>query len=304
MIHSFSVILTLNVAIALTTFPTTLNAQSRSDSRGDAYQRYADGLLRNYDRNKDGVLSGSELNEMRRPPKNADTNKDGNVSREELVSAIMNPRRSVKTSQNSTAERSERRSEKASPTTKSPVNVRINLFQFKSDLEISMARQIVKLLNQNDDSAKIIDAIADLEEVIATDELYADLPEGRKLEFGSNSGSGNDLFSVQATLIDADPTIKCNLEIQKTATKDKYSSIGSAPSPQKIQRDIQNAIRDQLNQRGGNRGRNYAAIAKSNSEPWYLEIKTSVHCDLGETSAMIFKHDGRLWMLVTTFGGS
>ena len=66
---------------------------SRSSKKGfnsgnDAYRRYAEGLLKNYDKDKDGRLSKKELEEMRRPPKNADTNKDGYVDKSELVASV------------------------------------------------------------------------------------------------------------------------------------------------------------------------------------------------------------------------
>ena len=54
----------------------------------DAYIRYAEGLLKNYDKNKDKKLSKKEMEEMRRPPKNADTNKDGFVDKNELIASV------------------------------------------------------------------------------------------------------------------------------------------------------------------------------------------------------------------------
>lgn len=58
------------------------------NSGSDAYRRYAEGLLKNYDKNKDNKLSKSELSEMRRPPENADKNKDGFVDRNELIASV------------------------------------------------------------------------------------------------------------------------------------------------------------------------------------------------------------------------
>jgi hypothetical protein len=70
------------------------SASSKSRSPGfnsgnDAYDRYAEGLLKNYDKDKDQKLSKAELKEMRRPPQNADKNRDGFVDKSELVESIM-----------------------------------------------------------------------------------------------------------------------------------------------------------------------------------------------------------------------
>ncbi|MEM9411134.1 MAG: hypothetical protein AAGA30_08480, partial [Planctomycetota bacterium] len=72
---------------------TTNKSSSSSERKGfntgsDAYKRYAEGLLKNYDKNKDGRLSKKELEEMRRPPKNADTNGDGYIDKNELISSV------------------------------------------------------------------------------------------------------------------------------------------------------------------------------------------------------------------------
>ncbi len=58
------------------------------NSGSDAYIRYAEGLLKNYDKNKDQKLSRSELKEMRRPPENADSNGDGFVDKNELIASV------------------------------------------------------------------------------------------------------------------------------------------------------------------------------------------------------------------------
>lgn len=65
------------------------NTAKRFDStKSDAYRKYAEGLFKNYDKNKDGRLSKDELGEMRRPPKNADANKDGFVDKNELIASV------------------------------------------------------------------------------------------------------------------------------------------------------------------------------------------------------------------------
>ena len=66
------------------------------NSGSDAYKRYAEGLLKNYDKNKDSKLSKKELAEMRRPPENADSNGDGYVDKNELIASVS--KRSTKNS--------------------------------------------------------------------------------------------------------------------------------------------------------------------------------------------------------------
>ena len=58
------------------------------NSGSDAYKRYAEGLMKNYDKNKDKKLSKTEMKEMRRPPANADKNGDGYVDRNELIASV------------------------------------------------------------------------------------------------------------------------------------------------------------------------------------------------------------------------
>jgi Ca2+-binding EF-hand superfamily protein len=62
----------------------------RSGLGGDAYKRYAEGLIKSYDKNKDGLLSKEELKNMRSPPKDADKNLDGYVDKHELIDSVMN----------------------------------------------------------------------------------------------------------------------------------------------------------------------------------------------------------------------
>ena len=57
--------------------------------RPSAYERYADGLLKNYDKDSDGFLNSKELKAMRRPPKKAaDTDGDGKISKLELMASF------------------------------------------------------------------------------------------------------------------------------------------------------------------------------------------------------------------------
>ena len=63
------------------------NASTSSDDQSK-YQKYAESLFSNYDKDKDGKLSQDELKAMRRPPANADQNKDGIVEFQELVDSL------------------------------------------------------------------------------------------------------------------------------------------------------------------------------------------------------------------------
>jgi len=55
----------------------------------ERYRRYAEGLLRQYDRNRNGRLERDEWRHMRGDPERADRNRDGVITREELTARLM-----------------------------------------------------------------------------------------------------------------------------------------------------------------------------------------------------------------------
>lgn len=81
------------------------------NSGSDAYKRYAEGLLKSYDDDKDGRLSKTELKDMNRPPKKADKNRDGYVDKAELIASVQE--RSGVSSDSKATEKLRRRSSKA-----------------------------------------------------------------------------------------------------------------------------------------------------------------------------------------------
>ena len=84
---------------------------SSYNSGNDRYKRYADALLKQYDKDKDNRLSKSEVKAMRRPPSEADSNGDGMISRDELIDSIANPKSSSRSS--SSEEKSTRSSSRS-----------------------------------------------------------------------------------------------------------------------------------------------------------------------------------------------
>ena len=92
----------------------TSSANRRGFNSGnDAYKRYAEGLLKGYDKDKDGRLSKKELKEMRRPPKNADKNKDGYVDKAELIASVEERSGVKKSGSNASADKLRRPTNKA-----------------------------------------------------------------------------------------------------------------------------------------------------------------------------------------------
>lgn len=63
---------------------TTANFNKSSDR----FEKYADGLIKRYDKNDDGELDKKEMQSFKRPPVGVDRNNDGVVSRSELVGAL------------------------------------------------------------------------------------------------------------------------------------------------------------------------------------------------------------------------
>ena len=64
------------------------SSQSSTSSSGDKFRKYADGLIAEYDANKDGKLDKDEIAKMKQKPENADLDKDGFVSPGELTEAL------------------------------------------------------------------------------------------------------------------------------------------------------------------------------------------------------------------------
>ena len=66
-------------------------------------------MIKQYDKDKDGKISKTEIKEMRRPPTGADSNKDGFISKEELIASLSGankPSSSGSTSRNESSTRS------------------------------------------------------------------------------------------------------------------------------------------------------------------------------------------------------
>jgi Ca2+-binding EF-hand superfamily protein len=87
---------------------TSQNDSDAYNSGSDRYKRYADALLKQYDKDKDNKLSKSEIKTMRRPPGQADSNGDGMITRDELIDSITNPKKSEPSASRDSEERSSR----------------------------------------------------------------------------------------------------------------------------------------------------------------------------------------------------
>jgi Ca2+-binding EF-hand superfamily protein len=61
-----------------------------STNGGDKNRKYADGLIDEYDANKDGRLDKEEVSKMKQKPVNADLDNDGMISAGELTEAVAN----------------------------------------------------------------------------------------------------------------------------------------------------------------------------------------------------------------------
>ena len=66
------------------------SSPSSSSSSADKFRKYADGLITEYDANKDGKLDKDEIGKMKQKPENADLDKDGMISPGELTEALAN----------------------------------------------------------------------------------------------------------------------------------------------------------------------------------------------------------------------
>ena len=87
--------------------PVTSSAAAPKVDRSK-YLKYAQSLVENYDKDKDGKLSKTEVKAMRRPPVGADVDKDGFITENELVDSLSGANKSKTAS--STASKSSTKS--------------------------------------------------------------------------------------------------------------------------------------------------------------------------------------------------
>ncbi len=74
------------------------------------YIKYAQSLVENYDKDKDGKLSKTEVKAMRRPPVGADVDKDGFITEDELVDSLSGANKAKPTASTSSSSRDKYRS--------------------------------------------------------------------------------------------------------------------------------------------------------------------------------------------------
>lgn len=111
----------------------TSNASTRSSSSSSSsssadsqakYKKYAESLIGNYDKDKDGKLNKDEIKQMRRPPVGADADKDGFITQEELLDSLSGANKSttkvtVKSDSGSDGSRSSRYDRRSSSNSRS-----------------------------------------------------------------------------------------------------------------------------------------------------------------------------------------
>jgi Ca2+-binding EF-hand superfamily protein len=72
-----------------TTYSSSSSSSPSSSADSQAkYQKYAESLISNYDKDKDGKLNRDEIKQMRRPPVGADADKDGFITQSELLDSL------------------------------------------------------------------------------------------------------------------------------------------------------------------------------------------------------------------------
>lgn len=87
------------------------SSSSKSSDSAEKYEKYADSLVSQYDEDKDGKLSKTEIKKMRRPPAGADADKDGFITKSELLASLSGDSKSSSGSDSSSSsDKEEKRS--------------------------------------------------------------------------------------------------------------------------------------------------------------------------------------------------
>jgi hypothetical protein len=65
------------------------SSRDSDKDREEKYRRYAEGIIRRYDKNRNGRLEKDEWSGMRGEPEKADKNRDGVITREEMIERLL-----------------------------------------------------------------------------------------------------------------------------------------------------------------------------------------------------------------------
>ena len=228
----------------------TTSGQKMSSS---AYERYAEGLFKNYDQDEDGYLDAEEMGQMRRPPENADTDNDGKISKAELLDSARQksgkrkaekPGRSVGKSLGSLlGVKASRKSDnpefydallKASQKTDASelYDVQFHLFQFSDDAGEDVTSLIAQLDVANDDPKGLMAPFIDHEKLVDSARFQIGmLKDGRmELEFGMQNDSQRIAFD--AHLKATSPKIQCQIKLESLsqgAVTESAKMVSSKP---------------------------------------------------------------------------
>lgn len=221
----------LSLVLASLFFSAAASGQPAESRRtDDAYRRYAEGIMKHYDKNKDNKLNATELANMRRPPKNwreYDQNLDLALSVDELLNSIKK-----KPSKNEN---------KKTETSFNTVSMQVDLIRLPTNVDPKLIEAVTsnlsalaKLLEQED----ILDLLGS-----PVNSISANVLLGHPTELNNNfwDDSGNpEECQIQVEIMKTHPMTAIRLELKKT----QYSTNRDQPKTNAPALDINHLSRN------------------------------------------------------------
>lgn len=259
---------------------------AQENTRSDAYHRYAEGLMKNYDYDQDGFLDQSEIKQMRRVPKNADQDDDGKISKQELIDSV-----AKKASQ-----------PKINPAKKT-VSVRLELFEIQPDVKTeSIAEFVTSLSGQIENLDKEIQNVIKHRGVNKVAAFSCTTRLNGKNEWKDKTKQAHFENEIQFKVTQIDPFVELELDWDYQQTEPGFDRTNSvsvakrrAPGPndeEELKQLIMDKIKERRRELETERRSQKQAIAKS------VELSTQVACGPQGVGAIFINDNDSNWLVI------
>ena len=233
------------VALSLLCFTACTNqcAIAQFSKAGEAYERYAAGLIKAYDADNDGFLAAAEIGEMRRPiPLEADTDGDQKLSKQELLEYVSNKASSKKKPKvfgimdasgggimsgsivdgkaadgvSSNALTSDLLGGLIQQKETDPVFVQLELFEVASGADVREISEFARNVNSSKSNVdELIDSLLENSHVNLASSFSFSATLDKESSLGGQRKQGGGSCTLKTKIKSVEPTIKLHIDLQK-----------------------------------------------------------------------------------------